>query len=253
MQTDEKILIEAGLSEEQALVYGYLLDRGPQKAGALSSWLGIKRGLTYKVLEQLETMNLVEKKGGSGTVASFTPLHPSHLLDMIEARAKSILLTKETLTYSLGSLASKYNLLSGKPNVQFYEGHKAVEKITQDYPKQEKEIRQWIDISTALSFIEKETLGYLNKRVQMGISKRMMVSNTQKNKEYIEKGSALTEFRLVKSSLPSAIQVYDNTLAILTLSSEKKIGLIIEDEAIAQTIKSLFDEMWEKSEAVPKD
>jgi sugar-specific transcriptional regulator TrmB len=245
---EETILIQAGLSEEQALTYQALLDKGPQKASNIAKWTGIKRGLTYKVLEQLEAVNLVEKNGGTGTVASFSALHPSHLLEMIETRAKSILLTKETLTYSLGPLASKFNLLSGKPNVQFFEGKEAVERITGDYPKIEKEIRQWIDISAALSVIEKETVGYLEKRIKMGISKKMIVTDTSENRAYIQKGSNLTEFKTTQNSLPTAIQVYDNTVAMLTLSPDKRIGLIIEDEAIAQTMKSIFDEVWNKSE-----
>jgi sugar-specific transcriptional regulator TrmB len=49
---EENILIQAGLSEDQAQVYDYLLDKGPQKASSISSWTGVKRGLTYKILEQ---------------------------------------------------------------------------------------------------------------------------------------------------------------------------------------------------------
>ncbi len=88
--TDEKILIEAGLSEEQAAIYSALLDKGPLKAGAISSWTGIKRGLIYKVLDQLENMGLVSKKGGDGTVAVFAPEHPSRLSEIME-RKRSLL------------------------------------------------------------------------------------------------------------------------------------------------------------------
>ena len=130
--TNEKILIEAGLSEEQSAIYGALLDKGPLKAGAIASWTGLKRGLIYKVLDQLENMGLVSQKGGDGTVAVFAPEHPSRLAEIMERKEKSIALARETVLLSLGTLSSKFNLLSGKPNVQFYEGKDGVERVLND-------------------------------------------------------------------------------------------------------------------------
>jgi sugar-specific transcriptional regulator TrmB len=248
--TDDKILIEAGLSEEQAAIYGSLLDKGPLKAGAISAWTGLKRGLIYKVLEQLEGMDLVSKKGGKGTVAVFAPEHPSHLKEMMERKEKSLAQAKEAVSFSLGALSSKFNLLSGKPNVQFFEGQEAIEKITSDYPRVDTEIRQWINISKALKIIGEHTVRYLNERVNKGIAKKMIVSESEENRNYVKNGSQLTSFRIVNKEFPSAIQVYDSTVAILTLSEEKSIGLLIEDKDIATTLKNIFDNAWEKSEEI---
>jgi sugar-specific transcriptional regulator TrmB len=245
--TDEKILIEAGLSEEQSAIYGSLLDKGPLKAGAISAWTGLKRGLIYKVLEQLENMGLVSKKGGEGTVAVFAPEHPSHLKEMMERKEKSFAQAKEAVSFSLGALSSKFNLLSGKPNVQFFEGQEAIDRITSDYPRIDNEIRQWINISKAMKIIGENTVRYLNERVKKGISKRMLMSESEENRNYAKKGSELTSFKIINKDFPSAIQVYDDTVAILTLSEEKSIGLLIEDNAIATTLKSIFDNAWEKS------
>jgi len=70
---EENILIQAGLSEEQAQIYQALLERGPQRASDLTKWVGLKRGLVYKVLEQLENIGLALKSEGKGTVAVFFP------------------------------------------------------------------------------------------------------------------------------------------------------------------------------------
>lgn len=245
--TNEKILIDAGLSEEQALVYGTLLDRGAQKASALATWTGIKRGLIYKVLEQLETMNLVEKKGGEGTVALFAPLHPSSLINMVEARAKSIMLTKETLTYSLGSLSSKFNLLTGKPNVQFFEGLSAVEHITDDMPTTDTEIRQFLDITDSIEKYKDNTIKSRERRIKLNIKKRMIVTNTEKNQEYVKQAFPLTEYKIsTAKNFQSGIQIYDNKVTMLNITTNQTIGIVIEDELIAQTFKNIFDSYWEK-------
>ena len=247
MQTDEKILIEAGLSEEQALVYGTLLDRGPMRASALSTWVGVKRGLVYKVLEQLEAMNLVEKKGGEGTVALFAPLHPSRLLDIIEARAKSILLTKETLTYSLGSLSSKFNLLSGKPNVQFYEGKEGAIHITKDLPTNSKEILSYMDSQKVTELLPELNDEHIKQRAKLDIKKRMIITDTDfsitRARSY---NKEITHAKISTGipSFPSVIQIYDNKVSYLTLSPEKIIGIIIEEKNIADMMRLMFEMNW---------
>ena len=116
-------------------------------------------------------MGLVEKKGGEGTVAVFYPNHPSMLLDKMEKDKKNLDLAKEVVSASIGALSSKYNMITGKPNVRFFEGSDAIEKITNDYPKKGTEIRQLVDISYILKKIKKETINYKDERVKKGISK----------------------------------------------------------------------------------
>jgi sugar-specific transcriptional regulator TrmB len=250
---EENILKQAGLSEEQSLVYETLINKGPQKASSVSSWTGIKRGLTYKVLEQLENMGLISKKGGSGAVAVFYPAHPSVLLDKIERDKKNLDLAKEIVSLGIGSLSSKYNLIAGKPNVRFFEGEDAIEKITTDYPTKDKEIRQWIDINNALNHFRKETIKYKDERIKKNISKKMIVTDTIENREYTKNNPTLTDFKFTKKKLPTAIQIYDEKVSMLTLEKDKQIGIIIEDKAISETLKNIFDEIWEKTNSQSLD
>ncbi len=250
MDNDEKILIEAGLSEEQALIYGDLLDRGPQRASALSKRLGVKRGLVYKVLEQLEAMNLVEKKGGEGTVALFSPLHPNHLLEMIESRAKSILLTKETLTYSLGSLASKFNLLTGKPNVQFFEGKEGIQKVLEDTLKVPSgtEIYTYADIDAIEKYIPEINKEYSARREKLGIVKKGLLLDTPKAREIIKNyHTDVTQSKFIsyaESELETVMQIYENRISYITLREGSMIGVIIEDASIYKMHKAVFESLW---------
>jgi sugar-specific transcriptional regulator TrmB len=249
---EENILIQAGLGEEQALTYQALLDKGPQKASDIASWTGVKRATTYKILEELIHMGIVEKNETSGAVAVFFPLHPKNLLAKIEQRQKELETSKELLTYSLGSLVSKFNLIHDKPNIQFFEGKEAIAKITGDFPEKDTEIRQFLDIENALDYFPNETTSYLQKRVAKQISKRMIVSNSIFNTSYAEKGSELTTFRIAKevATFPTAIQVYDDRTTLLTMNPSKTIGLVIDDKEIAETFKLIFDGYWDRV-AVP--
>jgi sugar-specific transcriptional regulator TrmB len=195
-------------------------------------------------------MGLVSKKGGEGTVAIFSPSHPQKLRDIMEQKEKALSLVKETVLLSLGSLSSKFNLQTGKPSVQFFEGKEAIERITHDYPKEDKEIRQWMNVKEAMDNMGEDTVRYLKERVEKNISKRMIVSDSQENIDYARKRSELTSFKKINGNLPTAIQVYDNVVSMLTLSKDKSIGLIIEDKEIAETLKNIFDYSWQKAEEI---
>jgi sugar-specific transcriptional regulator TrmB len=247
---NKELLISLGLTIDEATIYNVLLEGGfmPARTVALRSSIG--RPLTYKILDDLIIKGVVEKKELGKKVSLFSPVHPRELEKLLEKKKEEIDNTKKALDESIGQMISKYNLFIGKPNVQFYEGEEAVNKITRDYPETDKEIRQWINISEAMKIMGNDTVRYLNERIKNGISKRMIIPESEENRNYAKSGSELTSFKITKKELPTVIQVYDNKVAMLTLSKEKNIGLLIEDKDIAATLKNIFDDNWEKSEEI---
>lgn len=252
--TDEKILIEAGLSEEQSAIYSALLDKGPLKAGAISSWTGLKRGLIYKVLDQLENMGLVSKKGGEGTVAVFAPEHPSALAVMMERKEKSLALAKETVAFSLGALSSKFNLLSGKPNVQFYEGKEGVEKVLEDTLNSKDEVLTYVDMEIVEKYFKDINDKYVGKREKLGIKKRILAIENNFSSELFKRWNkenpeffSVTDLKMVKTpveGIEGAIQIYENKIGIITISNENLISIIIEDVRINKLFKSMFEALY---------
>ena len=251
--TNEKILIEAGLSEEQAAIYSALLDKGPMKAGPISSWTGIKRGLVYKVLDQLENLGLVSKKGGEGTVAVFSPSHPSRLREIMEQKEKAMALAKETVLFSLGQLSSKFNLQTGKPNVQFFEGLDGVKEIYHQINIIKDDILLIqspfdADIPEIDEIIQKQ----IKKQISLNIHTKAITPKIKTTEQWVkekDKDNLVTR-RIIPEGMmdiPAQIIIYSNKIGI---SSVKKpfISTIIEDEAISKTFKMIFDYIWNISE-----
>ena len=258
MITEENILIEAGLSEEQALIYNALLEKGPQKASVLAKWTGIKRSLVYKVLEQLEGMLLISKKGGSGSVAVFFPEHPSQILRFIEQKEKAIALSRETVAVSLGAFVSKYNLLSDKPNIQFYEGKKGIQSLYANILASNKDIfliqsphdREHPEIGDLIS-------EQIKKQVHLNIKTKAITPLVDDTKLFVEQYDAknLVERRIIKKedfSAPAQIMIFGNKIGI-TSFDENMITTIIENEAISKTFIAMFDFIWKKQEKEHND
>lgn len=59
---EEKILIDTGLSLPQAKIYLFLIGNGLAPAKVISNKTGIGRALTYKVLNELIDIQLVEER-----------------------------------------------------------------------------------------------------------------------------------------------------------------------------------------------
>jgi sugar-specific transcriptional regulator TrmB len=250
---EENILIQAGLSEEQSQTYQALLDKGPQRASDLSKWTGIKRGLIYKVLEQLESIGLVSKKGGPGTVAVFSPSHPSLLLTNIERKEKEIALNKEMLASSIGSLSSKYNLIIGKPNVQFFEGEDGVAKVANDSIYSKSEILSYIDNEAVNKYMSDLNKKYVSERKNLNLKKKMLAVDSAYIREHVkDMDKNTTEVRVLPKSeaFGTVMQIYDDKISYVTVSDNKKIGVIIEDPDIAKMHKIIFQTAWEKAEVL---
>lgn len=247
---EENILIQAGLSEEQAQAYQSLLDKGPQRASDLAKWTGIKRGLIYKVLEQLESMGLVSKAGGPGTVATFSPAHPSLLLSNIERKEKEIALNKEMLASSIGSLSSKYNLIIGKPNIQFFEGQEGMKKVLDDTltVSRDTEIYTYADLEAILKYIPDINKSYSDRREKLGIKKKGLLLDSPRVREIIKNyHTDTTDTKFIQygaTELETVMQIYENKISYITLKENSMIGIIIEDPLIYKIHKLLFDYTW---------
>ncbi len=247
---EENILIQTGLSEEQAQTYQALLEKGPQKASDLSKWTGIKRGLIYKVLEQLESMSLVSKTGGPGTVATFSPAHPSLLLSNIERKEKEIAFNKEMLQSSIGSLASKYNLIIGKPNIQFFEGEEGMKKVLDDTLNVSTgtEIYTYADLEAILKYIPDINASYSDRREKLGIKKKGLLLDSPRAREVIKNyHTETTDTKFIPygaAELETVMQIYENKISYITLKDNSMIGIIIEDPLIYKMHKLLFEHVW---------
>jgi sugar-specific transcriptional regulator TrmB len=227
------------------------------KAGPIASWTGIKRGLVYKVLEQLIILGLVIKNENKGSVAIFSPTHPSRLIEMIDKKEKDLILTKDIISSSIGSLSSKFNLLQGKPTVQFFEGRKGVEKILQDTLNSKTEVLTYLDMETVEKYFKDINDKYVAKRKENSSKKRILALNTEFTKNLFKKWNnenpdyfKITNIKMVNTPLNNiegSIQIYEDKIGIITISNQNIISIIIEDERINKLFKSMFEAIYATS------
>lgn len=242
------ILERAGLNENEAQVYEILLDNGQlgiAKIGALAP--NIKRTNLYSVLYSLRDKELIEQALCGGKI-NFRVNHPNELENYIEKKSEDLNVTKKEISALLPSMISNFNLAYHKPGVKIFEGEEGIEKIVADSLNSKTEIFSFVDVEAVEKYLHEVNVKYVRERERLGKKKRILVTNSEYNKEYFKKlGPEVTDVRYIDFDLGqfcTNMQIYDNKISYLTLNPDGMIGIIIEDKNIAHLNKGLFEYIW---------
>lgn len=247
----EQFLIQLGLSKEQAIVYEALIQSGLIPARSITQKTGIKRGMVYKTLEQLIELGLVEKKDNVGKITLFLPAHPNTLRTILEKKNEEVKAVEITLNSVINKLSSDYNLISGRPNVQFFEGLEGMKKVLEDSLSAQTEIYSYADIEIVQKYIPDINAEYVKKREKFNVKKKAILLDTPFSRDFLKDYyKNVTDIKLIKiksTSFHTVMQIYDNKVSYITLTEKEMIGVIIEDKHIYNMHKDLFEFTWETS------
>lgn len=242
----ESTLQKSGLSSEQAVIYELLLKNGTLPAGTISERTKIKRGLVYKVLDELTAKGLVIKNEKE-KILRFEASHPLRLKELAESQELEAKVAQEALSGIIGNLTSDFNLISGKPGVQYYEGDEAIRRITEDSLTADGIIYAYIDNDAVDKYMPEINKLYVQERVKRGIIKKLICPEAPAILLQAEKISkTLLECRVIKGveSFATVMQIYGNKVSYLTLDEKVKIGIIIDNPFIARMHRTLFEQLW---------
>lgn len=248
---ENELLINLGLTLDEANIYNVLLEGGFMPARTVALRASIGRPLTYKILDDLITKGVVEKKDTGGKIALFAPVHPRELEKLLEKKKTDIENTKKALDESIGQMISKYNLFIGKPNVQFYEGIEGIKKIALDSLSSQTDICSFVDTDTLLEIYPDLNKEYVGKRLNNTIKKKIISTDSPIVRAIAKTDDKnFTEQRIVNKKIHFAtiVMIYDNKVSYITLDPKKHIGVIIEDPDIYKTNQAIFGYIWDGAE-----
>lgn len=232
------ILVEAGLTEAQALTYTFLVENSPIAPPRLAELIKESRTNTYKLLESLEELGLAEKDE-SNIKIKYWAKNPSSLLQIVEEKKQIAELQAKKLESSLPSLVNDFLKHNEQPGVRFFQGKEGIKQIYEDIITSCKTtyiIRSPFDNK----FLSDEFYeDYQRRRVEAGIS--TYISSSNKSSSINDKKYKKIRTFLPESSYNSPVEynVYANKVAIISFDKEA-IGMIIESPQIAKSMKQLF-------------
>lgn len=238
----------AGLSPEQATIYECLLRNGPLPAGKIHIKTPYKRGLVYKILEQLEDSGVVIKNEQQGKVAIFEPAHPLKLKELAEKKEEQARLAQTALSGVLDQMTMDFNLVSEKPGVRLYEGIEGLQKTYDEILKYAKHVKIFAsNLDAKDPKIAELIREQAKKQKRLNITVQALNSGDPSEEHVIERNSlqelGITSKYIKSLTIPSQIVIFDEYVSISSLSNEL-VTTIIQNKAIAQSFEIIFDSLW---------
>ena len=233
-------LVKAGLSEKEASVYLASYELGESTVARIAQKSDIKRSTAYLELESLIKKGLVSQSIKKN-IKYYTAQSPKVILSTLEEN-------KNELEQSMKSILSLGNAIDKKPSVRYFEGEEGIKEAYRDtLAIPNKEIQSWFS-STTVDDSSFQMKHYVPERVKRNIWMRIIVPDSASLKPYIEKNPE--QLRIVKTieeekyNMENELMLYDkNKIAILNYGD--KIGIIIESPKIHNSLKQIFEIMWE--------
>ena len=247
------ILRDLGLNETEALVYELLLTRGALEARALVKPSGIGRGNVYNVLVSLEKKGLILSI--QGTKTRYQATDPVTLRGLLEQKLQQAAVLETAFQQALPSLSSTFQLATGKPAIQVFEGLEGARQALYASLESKTEILTYFDVRALKGEMAEINNGYLKKRIERGIHKRIIVADTPEAHAFFDaQNSPFTQVVFLKDFLErpeSAMEMYDGTVSYITLTEERRISLVIKDANIYALHKQQFEYLWSQSMHTP--
>lgn len=235
-------LIQAGLSEKEALVYHAALSQGPTTVLKLSRQSNLKRATVYTVIDSLMDEGLM-RIDESGIKKVYVAESPEYLQNVMERKLNDF----RSVIPDLKSLHER----SGKDKIiKTYEGLAPLENISQTLMDQTKrgDYRYFIGGDVGWKDVDSKVQEkYFKWRERISLDVKLLFQDSERAKHH-EKMSALLchEVRVLpkKMKLSSDIIITPRLLVLSKLSSPAS-AIVIEDSEIIETYRELFLFMWD--------
>jgi len=240
----DKLIDYFGFTEKEAKVYLSCLKLGKTRVSIIAKNANLNRITTYEILKKL-TQEGIAYSSVHNDVKIFYVIPPKTLLEKHESKL-------ELARKSLPELQLISNIHSQKAKIYFLEGVEGIRTIYEDTLNcKEKLIRNIANPQNLINTINRDFFtNYVKKRKRRNIKVKVLLPNTKENIKL--KKESKTELRDVKffdkNKYPfsNEIFLYDNKLALFSFTS--LICVIIEDEEIAESIKSFWQMIWDNLE-----
>jgi sugar-specific transcriptional regulator TrmB len=250
-----------GLSAAEAAAYRTLV-RSPEALGAsaVAAAMGLTRTNIYPILKALVEKGMVQN--GEGYGSQFAALPPEEPLTRLIAAEKEKLVETEIFAADL----IKEFRSKADPTQNFAEA-KLIEVLRdprirgERFQQLQREAELEVDTLASVASVPLEQRRSGNpalcESLRRGIKHRVIYEPALLKHEYIApflKGwiELGEEARVYKGHLPLKFALFDDKIAWMPLevnaSRHPVVSLVIRHQALGQTLRLLFDHLWEQSE-----
>ncbi|MDA3814896.1 MAG: hypothetical protein PF549_00845 [Patescibacteria group bacterium] len=254
MQKIESFLKSLGLSEKEKDVYLAGLKLGPTRAAMFSRKTGFTRQHTYDLLKSLEQKGLVSKMGEKYG-QRFIIENPKNLKNLIERKKQKLERLDNNLDKLLPEFESFYNVKGVVPKIRFFDEIEGIKEIFENMLDCSDKNHLYLgSIQELVGVLGEDYLNnWVERRVKKKIfSKALRIEKKEVSKRlYTNEKEFLREVRFAPEiiDITQTITMYNKKVAVIS-SKNECMGFLIESEEYFNTMKNLFEFLWENSKKI---
>ena len=239
---NNELFYSLGLTANETKVYKTLLELGTAQAGSITERSGIHRRNVYDSLSRLMEKGLL-----SFVIVNnkklFSPVSPKRFLEIIDEKKFELEDLKSEFNNIMPELELKAKFQE-RHDVRFFKGAEGLKTVFEDIINTGK---GYIGYGPGhqLEKILKHYFGhFVSKRIKAKIALRLIYDEESR---YRIKKNPLSNIRYMPNQYSSraALRIYGDKVAILLLSEEEPLAIVIKNNAIADGYKKYFEVMWE--------
>lgn len=244
---DKTIFKKLGLNDKEITVYLSLLEHGASSVRNLAGLVNLNRGTIYDTLKKLRVAGLVSFFH-KNTKQNFVAEGPERILKLLFDREQELEQAEEKIKELIPELRSLQEKGGGQPTTKFYEGKAGVKFILDDVLLSiENRADKNYYVYSAAGVREDVYSAYPS------FNKKRIKNNIKANTISLSEGGGtygLDERKWLKAEKSNLgnmtyILVYADKCAFISRDNNgNPVGVIIENNMIYETQKTLFLQMW---------
>jgi len=241
---DITLLKKLGFSDKSVTVYMTLLRLGPSSVRQLAEESGLNRGSAYDALKWLQEQGLVNFYN-QDTKQYFVAEEPSRLQQLLERRSGELSQLQQQLQKFVPELASLYDRQGERPVARYYQGRSGLHAILQDVlqtlESASDKIYRIYSTVRIREYLYEGFENFSDERVKRGIQVKVIAMG----EGGILRGLDERKWISAADESRTYIMIYANKTAYISLdAADQPIGVVVDNEGIAQTQKIIFDHLW---------
>ncbi|MBI2101523.1 hypothetical protein HYT53_02830 [Candidatus Woesearchaeota archaeon] len=237
----ESVLYKIGMTRNEAKVYMALLDLGTARAGQITEKSGVHRRNVYDAIDRLMEKGLL-----SFVIVNskklFSPVNPKRFLELIEEKKFELDTIKKDFQRILPELELKATMQE-RHDVRFYKGTEGLKTVFEDIIRTGKGYIGYGQGQQLEKVLKRFFRLFIIKRVKAKIRLRLIYDEASRR---TLKKNPLSDIKYMPDQYSSraALRIYGDKVAILLLSEEEPLAIVIKNKAIADGYRKYFEVMW---------
>lgn len=246
----ESILQSIGLRSREAKLYLAALRTGNAPVSLIAKRAGVSRSTGYNILQRLVKRGMVHRHDRAH-VQYYAAISPHEMKDLLERRKEDFSRKISVLKAYLPQFDALFNPQFVLPKMSFFEGIEGIKHVYLDILKKgDKETFSALSLDNIVPELKDWIFNvFTAKKVKKNIRSKVLVSSKY-SKAYrrLDKKHLRESLILPHEKYPFQVEIdlYDeNKIAFISFDPSELLGVIIESPRIANTLKSLFNLVWD--------